>query len=123
MRFPAKWKPVRVKKTRQIKNPEPRSDSIGTDKALARDPLAPAVHGGPHAADGLAETHEQRLPHHEVADVELGEFRQRRDRLGRLVVEAVAGMNLEPRGTRELRALDDALPFRLGPGGMTIDHG
>src|SRR6266545_7994952 len=33
-RFPAKWKPVRVKKTRQIKNLEPRSDSIGTEKAL-----------------------------------------------------------------------------------------
>ena len=34
-RFPAKRTPVRVKKTRQIKNREPRSDSIGTDKALA----------------------------------------------------------------------------------------
>ncbi|OCK62432.1 hypothetical protein LMTR3_04810 [Bradyrhizobium sp. LMTR 3] len=40
-RFPAKacpgpdpgWEPVRGKKTRQIKNPEPRSDSIGTEKA------------------------------------------------------------------------------------------
>jgi len=29
-RFPAKWAPVRVKKTRQIKNLELRSDSIGT---------------------------------------------------------------------------------------------
>ena len=28
------WRPVRVKKTRQNKNPEPRSDSIGTEKAL-----------------------------------------------------------------------------------------
>jgi hypothetical protein len=27
-RFQAKWKPVRVKKTRQIKNLEPRFDSI-----------------------------------------------------------------------------------------------
>jgi hypothetical protein len=32
-RFPAKWRPVRVKKTRQIKNLEPRSDSIGTEMA------------------------------------------------------------------------------------------
>src|SRR3984885_3815298 len=31
----AGWIPVRVKKTRQNKNPEPRSDSIGTEKALA----------------------------------------------------------------------------------------
>jgi hypothetical protein len=29
-RFQAKWKPVRVKKTRQIKNLEPRFDSIET---------------------------------------------------------------------------------------------
>src|ERR1700681_280037 len=33
-RFRAKWKPVRVKKTRQIKNLEPRFDSIETEKAL-----------------------------------------------------------------------------------------
>src|ERR1700733_62311 len=33
-RFRAKWIPVRVKKTRQNQNPEPRSDSIGTEKAL-----------------------------------------------------------------------------------------
>jgi hypothetical protein len=31
-RFPAKWGPVRVKKTRQIKNLEPRSDSIKTGR-------------------------------------------------------------------------------------------
>ena len=35
-RFPAKWEPVRVEKTRQIKNPEPRSDAIGTEKARDR---------------------------------------------------------------------------------------
>jgi DNA-binding CsgD family transcriptional regulator len=35
-RFPAKWTPVRVKKTRQNKNLEPRSDSIGTEEALVR---------------------------------------------------------------------------------------
>jgi biopolymer transport protein ExbB len=33
--FRAKWTPVRVKKMRQNKNLEPRSDSIGTEKALA----------------------------------------------------------------------------------------
>ena len=38
-RFPAKWKPVRVKKTRQIKNLEPRSDSIGTETALEDWPV------------------------------------------------------------------------------------
>jgi hypothetical protein len=34
-RFRAKWTPVRVKKTRQIKNLELRFDSIETEKALA----------------------------------------------------------------------------------------
>ena len=29
------WRPVRVKKTRQIKNLEPRVDSIETERALA----------------------------------------------------------------------------------------
>jgi hypothetical protein len=33
-RFQAKWQPVRVKKTRQDKNLEPRFDSIETEKAL-----------------------------------------------------------------------------------------
>jgi hypothetical protein len=33
-RFQAKWRPVRVKKTRQITNLEPRFDSIETEKAL-----------------------------------------------------------------------------------------
>jgi serine-type D-Ala-D-Ala carboxypeptidase (penicillin-binding protein 5/6) len=35
-RFPAKWTPLRVQKTRRNKRLEPRSDSIGTKKALAR---------------------------------------------------------------------------------------
>jgi hypothetical protein len=35
-RFRAKWMPVRVKKTRQNRRLEPGSDSIRTDKALAR---------------------------------------------------------------------------------------
>src|SRR4051812_41124831 len=81
---------------------------------LAHDPPAATIHGGAHAADGLAETHEQRLPHHEVADVEFGDLGQCRDRLGCLVVEAVSGMDLEPGGPRQLRARDDALPFRVG---------
>jgi len=34
-RFQAKWRPVRVKKTRQIENLEPRFDSIEMEKALA----------------------------------------------------------------------------------------
>jgi hypothetical protein len=39
------WRPVRVKKTRQIKNLEPRFDSIETKKALlivtVRDGIGP----------------------------------------------------------------------------------
>ena len=41
-RFPAKWTPVRVKKTRQNKNLEPRSDSIGTETALGNESLPPS---------------------------------------------------------------------------------
>jgi hypothetical protein len=44
-RFPAKWRPVRVEKTRPNKNLEPRSDSIGREKALVEcyaDPVLPA---------------------------------------------------------------------------------
>jgi hypothetical protein len=33
-RFQAKWKPVRVEKTHQIKNLESRFDSIEAEKAL-----------------------------------------------------------------------------------------
>src|SRR6202045_3511368 len=48
-RFQAKWKPVRVKKTRQIKNLEPRFDSIETEKApgscFERKWRLRAVHG------------------------------------------------------------------------------
>ena len=33
--FQAKWTPVRVKKMRRNKDLEPRSDSIGTEKALS----------------------------------------------------------------------------------------
>ena len=44
MRFPAKacpglapgWGPVRARKARHIKNPEPRSNAIGTEKARGR---------------------------------------------------------------------------------------
>jgi hypothetical protein len=38
-RFQAKWTPVRVKKTRQIKNLEPRFDSIETEKAPGCDSI------------------------------------------------------------------------------------
>jgi len=42
-RFPAKRKPVRVKKTRQNKRLEPRSDSIGTKKGLECQPDNAAI--------------------------------------------------------------------------------
>ena len=39
--FQAKWTPVRVKKMRQYKDLEPRSDSIGTEKALGQNAHLP----------------------------------------------------------------------------------
>jgi hypothetical protein len=52
-RFQAKWIPVRVKKTRQIKNLEPRFDSIETEKALACV-IVRAASGYTEVAIGLA---------------------------------------------------------------------
>jgi hypothetical protein len=56
-RFPAKWTPVRVKKTRQIKNLEPRSDSIGTEKALEATASACLGGGMPNFAHAIASTY------------------------------------------------------------------
>jgi iron complex outermembrane receptor protein len=44
-RFRAKWNPVRVKKTRQVKNLEPRSDFIGTEMALGSKVVAALLMG------------------------------------------------------------------------------
>src|ERR1700694_5313132 len=52
-RFQAKWKPVRVKKTRQNENLEPRFDSIETEKALDR--LAGARGVGLQRPDALGQ--------------------------------------------------------------------
>src|SRR5690349_4516423 len=90
--------------------------------SLAQTTLAPAVHYAAHGANGLGEADEQRLPHHEVTDVQFGYFGQGRDRLGCLIVETVAGMDLKTRGARKPYALDDAFPFRVGLGGMAVDH-
>ena len=54
---------------------------------------------------------EHRLPDQEMADVELGDLRQRRDRLGAGVVETVAGVDFEPEACGQSRALADAPPF------------
>ena len=45
-RFQAKWIPVRVKKTRQNKKIEPRSNFIGTKKALGSGHFKPKGPGG-----------------------------------------------------------------------------
>jgi hypothetical protein len=44
-RFQAKWIAVRVKKTRQNEETEPRSDSIGTEQVLAAETFGPARSG------------------------------------------------------------------------------
>jgi hypothetical protein len=47
------WTPVRVKKTRQIKNLELRFDSIETEKALGKAGASPH-HAPPAMLDGMA---------------------------------------------------------------------
>ena len=81
------------------------------------------------------EPDEHRLADQEVADVEFDDLRQRGDRLGAGVVEAVAGMDFEaetlaqasrPRGCaairRRLRAVSPSSE-RMAPGaGVDFDH-
>src|SRR5713226_4968396 len=59
-RFRAKWKPVRVKKTRQIKNLEPRFDSIETEQAL--EPLGAVPAAIPIAVITVHTTHKAMVP-------------------------------------------------------------
>jgi len=62
-RFQAKWRPVRVKKTRQIKNLEPRFDSIGTEKALVTMAGANAGFGDTHMFQQTAKTDPSKVTH------------------------------------------------------------
>ena len=54
-----------------------------------------------------------RLPDQKVADVELDDFGQCRDRLGGGKIESVTGMNFEPEPSGELGAVTDPLPLGL----------
>jgi hypothetical protein len=70
-RFPAKWIPVRVKKTRQNKSLEPRSDSIGTEKALslsvsAQDKCSNRERDGEHRSNHPRENIESGLSAHDA---------------------------------------------------------
>src|SRR5215217_5385987 len=60
--FQAKWRPLRAKKTRPIKNLEPRSDSIETGSRASPRPDRPAAAGTNHLA-ALVEEH--IVVHHE----------------------------------------------------------
>ena len=80
---------------------------------MAQGP-APLVHGRAHAPHALAEADKDRLAHEEMADIELDDLGKRRDGLRSLVVEAVAGMDLEAEPAGEIGAVADAAPFRLG---------
>src|ERR1700729_2683649 len=87
-RFRAKWIPVRVKKTRQNKNLEPRSDSIGTEKALGgrravRPYFAPRLARQRHADDGAGA--ELRAQPHRSA-VQVGERSGDRQAQSRTVI-------------------------------------
>jgi hypothetical protein len=62
-RFQAKWRPVRVKKTRQIKNLEPRFDSIETEKALVTMAGANVGFGDTHMFHQTAKTDPSKVAH------------------------------------------------------------
>ena len=82
-----------------------------------------------------AKTFEHRFADEEMPDIELGDLRQRGDRLGAGVVEAVPGMDFEAEAFRQRSAIAQQLPFgarlrrvhfgeRVAPGaGMQLDDG
>src|ERR1700722_20027458 len=84
---------------------------------------SPAIHGGPHRTYRVSEADEQRLPDHVIADVELDDFRQRRDLLRGGIIKPVTGMDFEARGARQGSARDNALPFGLRLCRVTVDDG
>ncbi len=106
-------------------------DEIGTDtENHARPRSMPAR----MVFTAAARPHGDRLSDQEMADIELDDLGQRRDRLRRLEIEAMAGMDFEAEPARKLRPVADALPFRLrrrcslvgkrvAPGaGVELDH-
>src|ERR1700712_3293927 len=75
-----------------------------------------AIHRRTHDLDARGKTRKHRLPDQEVADVELGDLRQRRDRFGAGVIEPVTGVHFEAEALGQLGALDDAAPLAVGRG-------
>ncbi len=67
-----------------------------------------AVHQGPHAGDALGETDEQGLAHEVMTDIELDDLGNRGDRDDIIIIEAVAGVDLEPGCGGCLSAGDEA---------------
>ncbi len=70
-----------------------------------------AVHKGPHAGDTLGETHEQGLADEVMTDIELDDLGNRGDRDDIIIIETVAGMDLEPGSGGCLGAGDEAVEF------------
>src|SRR5690349_21422169 len=79
--------------------------------ASSRPRLLPARHGGAHPLHRGPEPFEHGVADQEVPDVELDNLRNGADRLRGDVVEAVAGMHLEPEPRRLRGAGPDALEF------------
>jgi hypothetical protein len=94
--------------------------------------LASSISGA-HALDGRAEADEDRLADQEVADVQLGELGDGGDGLHGLVVDAVAGVDLQAQagglGRRGLQAFEMAARVGAAPAdrlavgaGVQLDH-
>src|SRR5262245_39866141 len=97
---------------RSMRRTSIRSDPI--PKIMCRSWFGAApIHHRTHGPYRLGKTAEDRLPDQEVADIELDHLGQRRDRLGGLVVESMAGMHLEAGRLGERGTVTDAQPFRL----------
>src|SRR6185436_15121523 len=90
--------------------------------SLGGTPRDTAIHRGAHRSDHPGKPAEDRLADQEVPDIELNDFGQRRDRLGGVEVEAVAGMHFETERARACSPIADALQLRAGGRRMAIDH-
>src|SRR5690242_2923044 len=85
-----------------MSEPMPRIMEVGLGQR--RPARNAAIHRGAHRRDGSRKAGRDCIANQEVTDVELGDLRKRRDRLGGGEVEPVPGMHLEAELAGERRA-------------------
>src|SRR6185312_8762819 len=80
-----------------------------------------AIHRGAHGLDGIGKPGEDRLSDQEVTDIKLHDLRECRDDLGRVEIETMPGMDLQPEPPGLRNTIADALQFGGGFRRMSVD--